>query len=168
MRSYAICISQSEAGDEESVYQAARIAGEQLKALGINFNLAPVLDINSNKNNPVIGVRSFGETAEQVSRFAAMAVKGFLDAGILCSGKHFPGHGDTDKDSHLSLPVLNVDKELLGCRELAPFSKLIHQGLPAVTIGHVIVPALESQQIPCTMSYNTVTGLLRKQCSLMD
>ena len=156
-------LAQSEAGDEESVYQAARIAGEQLKALGINFNLAPVLDINSNKNNPVIGVRSFGETAEQVSRFAAMAVKGFLDAGILCSGKHFPGHGDTDKDSHLSLPVLNVDKELLGCRELAPFSKLIHQGLPAVTIGHVIVPALESQQIPCTMSYNTVTGLLRKQ-----
>ncbi len=156
-------LAQAGAGDPEAVYQAARITGEQLKALGINFNLAPVLDINSNMDNPLIGVRSFGETSGQVIRFGEMALKGYLDAGILCSGKHFPGHGDTDKDSHLALPIVNADRKLLQERELAPFSRLIRQGLPAVTVGHVIVPALEPDSIPCTLSRKAVTGLLREE-----
>lgn len=156
-------LAQAGTGDGQAVCQAARIVGEELKALGVNFNLAPVLDINSNSANPVIGVRSFGETPEQVGRFGEMAVKGYLEAGILCSGKHFPGHGDTDQDSHLALPVVSADRELLARRELAPFASLIGKGLPAVTIGHVIVPALEPEQVPCTLSRRVVTGLLREE-----
>ncbi len=155
--------AQAETGDGQAVRRAARIVGEELKALGINFNLAPVLDINSNRDNPVIGIRSFGETAEQVIRFGEMAARGYLDAGILCSGKHFPGHGDTEEDSHLALPAVRADRELMMQRELAPFAHLIRQGLPAVTVGHMVVPALEPARIPCTMSGKVVTGLLREQ-----
>jgi beta-N-acetylhexosaminidase len=155
--------AQAGTGEEQTVRRAARIVGEELKAMGINFNLAPVLDINSNKDNPLIGVRSFGKTAEQVRRFGGMAVKGYLDAGILCSGKHFPGHGDTKEDSHLALPVVEADRELLMSRELEPFAHLIRQGLPAVTVGHMVVPALEPERLPCTMSGKVVTGLLREQ-----
>ena len=156
-------LAQAQTGDEQAVRKAARIVGEELKALGINFNLAPVLDINSNRNNPLIGVRSFGETPEQVIRFGRQAVKGYQEAGILCSGKHFPGHGDTDKDSHLDLPVVNADRTLLHNRELAPFADLIGQGIPAITVGHMVVPALEPESVPCTMSRRTGTGLLREQ-----
>lgn len=154
-------MAQGNLGDEEMVRQGARITGKQLLSLGVNFNLAPSLDINSNQQNPVIGVRSFGEGAEQVCRFASVAVQGYSQAGIMCSGKHFPGHGDTETDSHLSLPVIHGAREQLGQRELMPFKKLIKEGIPAVTIAHIRVPAMEPKDIPATMSRAIITDYLR-------
>jgi len=153
----------SEIGDPQLVYQGARTTAEELRNLGFNFNLAPVLDINSNPQNPVIGVRSYGETSQIVSTYAKMAVKGYLDGGILCSGKHFPGHGDTSIDSHLSLPLAHTSCEELNERELVPFRNLINDGIPALTIAHILVPALEPERIPCTLSKRVIQGLLREK-----
>ena len=153
----------SELGDPRLVYQGARITAEELRNLGFNFNLAPVLDINSNPQNPVIGVRSYGEDPLMVSRYAKMAVQGYLDGGILCSGKHFPGHGDTSIDSHLSLPLVHTSYEELDERELVPFRNLIRDGIPALTIAHILVPALEPEGIPCTLSKRVIQGLLREK-----
>ena len=156
-------MAQGRAGKLSSIYEGSKIVGEELKALGINFNLAPVLDINSNPRNPVIGVRSFGENAGLVSRCAAQAVRGFLDAGIMCSGKHFPGHGDTDVDSHLGLPCIDKSREELEQEELLPFCHAISLGIPAITIAHTLLPAYETEKIPCTMSKKIITGLLREK-----
>lgn len=156
-------MAQGRTSDLEHIYQGSRITGVELKALGINFNLAPVLDINSNSRNPVIGVRSFGDDAALVSKCAVQAVRGFLDAGIMCSGKHFPGHGDTDVDSHLGLPAIDKSREQLENEELQPFRKAIAAGIPAITIAHMLVPAYESEKIPCTMSRKVISGLLRDE-----
>lgn len=154
-------MAQGKLGDTEKTRQGARIVGEELLSLGVNFNLAPTLDINSNRQNPVIGVRSYGERAEEVCCFAAAAVRGYGQAGIMCTGKHFPGHGDTEADSHLSLPVIQGTREQLEQRELLPFKKLIGEGIPAVTIAHIRVPAMEPEEIPATMSQAIVTDYLR-------
>ncbi|MDR3139523.1 MAG: glycosyl hydrolase family 3, partial [Treponema sp.] len=98
------------AGDSRAVYEAARITAGELERIGVNLNLAPVLDVNSNPDNPVIGVRSFGSKPELAAALGARAVQAYADAGLLCCGKHFPGHGDTATDSHLDLP--RVDKDL--------------------------------------------------------
>ncbi len=153
-------MAQAAANDKELIYQGARITGRQLRALGVNMNLAPVLDINSNINNPVIGVRSFGETREDVVKFGESAVIGYNEEGILCSGKHFPGHGDTDVDSHLGLPAIERTMDELENRELFPFIKL-RKKLPAITIAHVVVPTLEPRRIPCTISKPVITDYLR-------
>lgn len=154
-------MAQAATGDKNLVYGGAKIIGEQLKALGINMNLAPLLDINSNPNNPVIGVRSFGETKECVCEYAKEAVKGYKEAGILCSGKHFPGHGDTEIDSHLGLPVIERSWNELENRELHPFKELIKQQIPAITIAHVVVSSMESRHIPSTVSKDIITDYLR-------
>ena len=154
-------MAQASAGDEWLVREGARITGEELLALGVNFNLAPVLDINSNPQNPVIGVRSYGEDAETVCRYAAAAAAGYKDAGILSSGKHFPGHGNTALDSHLSLPAVEGTMQELEERELVPFRYMIERGIPALTIAHIKVLAMEKEEIPCTMSHEVVTGYLR-------
>ncbi|MDU7029908.1 glycoside hydrolase family 3 protein [Robinsoniella peoriensis] len=146
-----------------SIYEGSKIVGAELKALGINFNLAPVLDVNSNPRNPVIGVRSFGNEPVLVSKCAVQAVRGYLDAGILCTGKHFPGHGDTDVDSHLGLPSVDKSREQLEREELLPFQNAIAEGIPAITIAHMLLPAFEPEKIPCTMSKKVITGLLRDQ-----
>lgn len=156
-------MAQSAAGEKELIQKGAKIAGEELLALGVNFNLAPILDINSNQQNPVIGVRSYGETAEDVYRFGSAAVRGYREAGIMCSGKHFPGHGDTAMDSHLSLPIIEGTMEELEERELLPFKRLIEEGIPAITIAHIRVPAMNTGEIPCTMSKQVVTGYLREK-----
>lgn len=145
------------------IEEGSRIVGEELKTLGINFNLAPVLDINVNRKNPVIGIRSFGEDADTVAECARYAVRGYTKAGILCSGKHFPGHGDTDTDSHLALPLLEKSMEELEKEELKPFQALIEEGIPAITISHMLVPAMTKEKVPCTMSYEVVTGYLREK-----
>lgn len=150
-------------GEWDPIYQGSKIVGEELKALGINFNLAPVLDINSNPRNPVIGVRSFGNDPALVSKCAVQAVRGYQDAGILCSGKHFPGHGDTDVDSHLGLPSVDKNREQLEREELLPFRTAIAKGIPALTIAHMLLPAYEPEKIPCTMSKKVITGLLRDE-----
>lgn len=149
------------AGDVESAYLAALYSGRELKRLGVNFNLAPVLDINSNDKNPVIGVRSFGSEEKTVSDYGCAMVRGYLDAGILCSIKHFPGHGDTAVDSHVSLPCVDKSYEELKNFELIPFQRAIEEGAAAVTLAHILFPQIERAQIPATMSAVMIQDILR-------
>lgn len=148
-------------GDVESAYLAALYSGRELKRLGVNFNLAPVLDINSNDKNPVIGVRSFGSEEKTVSDYGCAMVRGYLDAGVLCSIKHFPGHGDTAVDSHVSLPCVDKSYEELKNFELIPFQRAIEEGATAVTLAHILFPQIESTQIPATMSAAVIQDILR-------
>lgn len=144
-----------------NAYQAGKITGEQLKVLGVNFNLAPDVDINSNMDNPVIGVRSYGDDPNKVAEYSVAMTKGLLDGGVLASAKHFPGHGDTNVDSHLGLPKVNKTLvELQEC-ELVPFQAAINAGIPAITTSHIIFPELEPEDIPATMSRSIITDLLK-------
>ncbi len=150
-------------GKPENAYAAGLITGRELSAMGVNFNLAPVLDVNSNPDNPVIGVRSYGEDPQGVIRFGLQMARGLRDAGILCCAKHFPGHGDTAVDSHVGLPL--VDKsldELLAC-ELLPFQAAVDADIPAVMSTHILFPQLEPEHIPATMSRRIMTGLLKQR-----
>lgn len=156
-------MAQAKAGKPGWIRRGAFITGCQLKRWGINFNLAPVLDRNTNRNNSVIGVRSFGADAGTVCTCAKEAVLGYRKAGILCSGKHFPGHGDTDLDSHLALPVLEKSEEELESCELVPFRRMVEEKIPAITVAHVVAPAISGERVPCTMSRNAVTGYLREK-----
>jgi beta-N-acetylhexosaminidase len=138
--------------------------GEQSKRMGIHFNFAPVLDINTNPKNPVIGFRSFGEDKVNVAESASAFVKGYQSTGLLATGKHFPGHGDTDVDSHLALPTVSFSKERFNDVEFYPYKKLFSEGLASVMVAHLNVPSLEpSQNVPSSVSYNVVTNVLKKQ-----
>lgn len=149
---------------EEIAYQVALATGQELKALGINMNLAPVVDVNNNPANPVIGVRSFGEDPRQVARLGAAMVKGYHAAGILSCLKHFPGHGDTAVDSHLALPTLPFGLERLETLELVPFNSGIKAGADSVMIAHIAFPALTRRAaLPATLSPDIVKGLLREK-----
>src|SRR5712692_4703955 len=151
-------------GSEEVVYKVALATGRELKALGINMNLAPVVDINNNPANPVIGVRSFGEDPHLVARLGAAMVKGFHAAGILSCLKHFPGHGDTAVDSHLALPTIPHTFERLEAVELVPFRSGVEAGADSVMIAHISFPALTHQEaLPATVSPALVRGLLREK-----
>lgn len=129
--------------DTNSTYMVAKATAEELRALGINMNLAPVIDINNNSNNPVIGVRSFGEVAIDVANHGIYSIKGYLDAKVIPTVKHFPGHGDTDIDSHLALPTIQHSLERLENLELIPFKKTIEAGIEAVMVAHVYFPGIE-------------------------
>ncbi len=139
-----------------------RICGEELQALGINWNLAPVADVNVNPANPVIGVRSYGDEAERVAELAAAFAAGLAEAGILATAKHFPGHGDTEVDSHLGLPLIPHDLRRLEAVELLPFKRLIAEGVASVMTSHVRFPALEPEGLPATLSHRILSGLLRE------
>lgn len=142
---------------------AARTA-KRLLALGVNLDFAPVLDIHSNPRNPVIGIRSFGTSASQVTACGRAAIEGMQSVGVIPVVKHFPGHGDTSLDSHLTLPTLEVDARTLSLRELRPFEAAVNGGAPVVMVAHVAVPALEADPMtPATLSRAVVTGLLRER-----
>ncbi|MHA6533637.1 beta-N-acetylhexosaminidase [Paenibacillus sp. BAC0078] len=151
------------AGSEDGAYQAAWISGRELTALGINLNYAPVLDVNNNARNPVIGVRSFGESPEQAAEYGAAMIRGFQAAGIAATAKHFPGHGDTDVDSHLDLPTIRHDRERMDRVELLPFRRAIAEGVDAMMSAHIYFPALEQEKLPVTLSKSVLTGLLREE-----
>lgn len=151
------------AGGEQEVYRAARITARQLRSLGVNFNLAPVLDVNSNPANPVIGVRSFGDDPAQVARLAMACARGTMQEGVMVCGKHFPGHGDTAVDSHLGLPAVEKSRAQLDACELLPFRRAVEAGLPALMSSHILFPALEPDRLPATMSRRILTGLLREE-----
>lgn len=148
-------------GDAENAYRAGLLTGRELRALGVNFDLAPSVDVNSNPKNPVIGARSYGDEPETVSRYATRMIRGLLDGGVLCSAKHFPGHGDTDMDSHLALPSVDKSREELEQTELAPFRAAIAAGVPAVMTTHILFPQLEPGGVPATMSRHIMTDILR-------
>jgi beta-N-acetylhexosaminidase len=142
---------------------AARTA-RRLLALGVNLNFAPVLDINSNPENPVIGVRSFGANASQVTSSGRAAIEGMQSAGVIPVVKHFPGHGDTPLDSHVALPRVDAAAELLAFRELRPFEAAIKSGAPVVMTAHIVVPALDPDpRNTATTSRAIVTELLRER-----
>ena len=149
-------------GDEMNAYTAGKITGEILHAHGVNFDLAPVLDVNSNPHNPVIGVRSYGDDPALVGRYGLQMVRGLTAGGVLSAAKHFPGHGDTSVDSHLTLPTVRKPRAELEQMEMAPFAHIIKTGLlPAVTISHILFPAID-EQFPATISKKIVTGVLKE------
>ena len=138
--------------------------GRRLVALGINMDFAPVLDIDSNPLNPVIGIRSFGSTPSQVTACGRAAVEGYMASGVIPVVKHFPGHGDTNLDSHVTLPVVTSDEARMNLREIRPFEAAVNWGVPVVMTAHVHVPAFEPDPgCPGTISRRIVTGLLRER-----
>ncbi|MDC7233570.1 MAG: glycoside hydrolase family 3 N-terminal domain-containing protein, partial [Spirochaetales bacterium] len=141
--------------------QAYRIMASHLKQLGFNMNLAPVADINSNPLNPIVGPRSFGDNPRQVSEAVLAAARISLDAGMIPSLKHFPGHGDTAADSHHEMPLLPYSYDQLEHRELIPFIKGIEAGLPAITVAHMNVPAMDGSGLPASLSRKIITEVLR-------
>ncbi|MFF2158383.1 glycoside hydrolase family 3 N-terminal domain-containing protein [Paenibacillus chitinolyticus] len=146
------------------LYEAAKGTAEELKALGINMNFAPVVDINVNPRNPIIDVRSFGDSAELVSELGIAAMLGFQDGGIASVIKHFPGHGDTETDSHAELPVVRHSLERLRSVELVPFRRAALTGAEAVMTAHVGIPLLSGgEPVPATLSGEVLTGLLREE-----
>ena len=141
-----------------------RIANEELRLLGFNVNFAPVLDVNNNQRNPVIGVRAYGETVDEVCAYGLAALCGIQQAGIAATAKHFPGHGDTDVDSHLGLPRVPHDLTRLNAVELVPFRAAIEAGVEAIMSAHVVFPAIESDpDTPSTLSHAVLTDLLRRE-----
>jgi beta-N-acetylhexosaminidase len=151
-------------GSEQIAADVAQATGEELKALGINMNLAPDADVNNNPANPVIGVRSFGEDPQDVARLTAAAVRGYRAAGVVSTLKHFPGHGDTATDSHLDLPIIPYTLERLAAVELVPFKRGIEAGADCVMIAHLFLPALmPADGLPATVSPAIIQGLLRRQ-----
>jgi beta-N-acetylhexosaminidase len=148
----------------EAIRRYARAVGEELRAVGIHAAFAPVLDVNDNPNNPVIGRlnRSFGPTPRQVERAAIPFLEGLHDAGVMAGGKHFPGHGSTSKDSHYSLPFVVKDREELATTELPPFRQAIDAGIDLLLTAHVTYPALDPSGDPATISAPILGGLLRQ------
>lgn len=141
--------------------RVAHSIGVQLRLVGVDMNLAPVADVNSNPRNPVIGVRSFGADADRVSRHVAATVRGLQRAGVAAVAKHFPGHGDTTADSHHELPLLAADAATLTSRELAPFRAAIQAGTLGVMTSHILLPAFDAT-LPATLAPAVVSGLLRE------
>ena len=152
------------AGDDTLAFEAGRITGREARALGVHVNFAPVVDVNNNPRNPVINTRSFGEDPASVGRLASAYIRGMQSAGVMATLKHFPGHGDTDVDSHIGLPVIRHPRERLEAIELPPFKAGIAAGADAVMTGHIEMPALDpTPATPTTLSPPIVTGMLRKE-----
>lgn len=148
--------------DPAATYASAAAIGGELRRAGCTLNLAPSVDINSNPNNPVIGVRSFGDNVPLVAAHSAAWVQGLQSTGVAACAKHFPGHGDTAQDSHLTLPVVDAELAVLVERELKPFEAAIAAGTAAVMTSHILVPALDPDR-PATFSPSILQGLLREQ-----
>ncbi|MEP6494966.1 MAG: glycoside hydrolase family 3 N-terminal domain-containing protein [bacterium] len=148
-------------GRDDDAYDVARITALEGRAVGIHINFAPVVDVNNNPANPVINTRSFGEDPARVGRLSAAFVRGAQNAGQLATAKHFPGHGDTDADSHTSLPVVSASMARLESIELVPFKAAIDAGASMVMTAHIALPAIDATGVPATLSPKIITGLLR-------
>lgn len=150
--------------NDSLIYEMGREIGRHCTRIGIQVNFAPVADINNNPNNPVINYRSFGENKYKVTNKSLMYMKGMQDEFVLANAKHFPGHGDTDSDSHKSLPVINHSIERLDSLELYPFKTLINEGVASIMVAHLNIPSLDSTtNLASTLSKPIVTGLLKKK-----
>jgi len=150
--------------DKNLIHDMAAKIAEDCKRMGINWDFAPVVDVNTNPNNPIIGNRSFGSDVNNVVNSALAYSNGLQDHKILAAIKHFPGHGDTDKDSHLDLPVVSHNIDRLEKTELAPFKALMNKGIGGVMVAHLYVPSLENEKgIPASISKKIVTGLLKEK-----
>src|SRR5690606_28521039 len=150
--------------DNNLVEQMGRQLGEHCKRIGVHFNFAPDVDININPKNPIIGNRSFGEDRENVTAKSLAFMKGIQDVGVLASAKHFPGHGDTDIDSHKTLPTIGFNERRIDSIELYPYRKLIKEGLSSVMVAHLNVPSLEPNPgMPSSLSKAIITDLLKER-----
>lgn len=148
--------------NDKLIYEMGKQIAEQCKVLGIHVNFAPVIDVNNNSKNPVINNRSFGEIKEHVAKLGIAYMKGMQDQKVMACGKHFPGHGDTDMDSHLSLPAINHDFARLDSLELYPFKGLIEEGLASMMVAHLFIPSLDpTPNQASTLSSKIVNGLLK-------
>ncbi len=151
-----------EGNDADLAYRLGRATADELALAGINLNFAPVLDVNSNPQNPVIGDRSFASDPARVIQFSDRWTQGLRDGGIIPCGKHFPGHGDTDEDSHLALPIVERSLDELRATEFPPFIHACRSGIEALMTAHVLYPSLDPK-FPATLSHAIITGLLREQ-----
>ncbi|MDF7813717.1 glycoside hydrolase family 3 N-terminal domain-containing protein [Hymenobacter sp. YC55] len=149
--------------DNQLIYDMGTEVASQFKRLGMHVNFAPVVDVNNNAANPVIGFRSWGEDRQSVTEKSYLYMKGMQDANILAVAKHFPGHGDTDTDSHLALPLLRIDRKRIDTLELFPFRDLMRRGLGGMMVAHLNIPALDTTGMPSTLSKPITTGLLKQK-----
>ena len=149
--------------DPQNAYDAGFLCGKELKRCGVNFNLSPVMDVNNNPQNPIIGARSYGDAPASVARFGCEMVRGLQDAGVYACLKHFPGHGDTAVDSHLGLPCIDKSMDELRQCELIPFSEGIRAGVRGVMTTHILFPQIEKSGVPATMSRTILQGILRDE-----
>ncbi|MFC8129622.1 glycoside hydrolase family 3 protein [Streptomyces sp. NPDC057302] len=150
-------------GSRSTARKAARIAGAELRALGIRQNYAPVADVNVNPANPVIAVRSFGSDPEAVAGLVAAQVKGYQGTDIASTSKHFPGHGDTKDDSHSKLPYIHHTREQWETLDAPPFRAAVAAGIDSIMTAHIVVPALDPAEDPATLSHPILTGILREE-----
>lgn len=150
--------------DNKLIYDLGKEIGRQCQLIGVNFNFAPVCDVNTNPENPIINRRSFGQDEKNVTKKAIALMQGMQDAGILACAKHFPGHGDTKLDSHNDLPIINHKLDRLEKIELYPFKKIIDAGIKSVMVAHLQVPAIDNKEnTPATISHKIITELLKNK-----
>src|SRR5437867_1313085 len=148
--------------DTTLAYEQGRVTALEGRAVGVHMAFAPVLDVNSNPNNPVIGPRSFGEDPNLVASMGAAIIRGLQENGMLATGKHFPGHGDTEQNSHLAITIVNASRPRLDSVELVPFRRAIAAGAAAIMTFHGVMPALDTT-VPATLSPSVMRGLLRRE-----
>ena len=147
--------------NSEMAYQAGRITAEEARALGVHVNFYPVVDVNNNARNPIINIRSFGGDPLLVAQMARAYIRGSQEHGVMATAKHFPGHGDTSTDSHLELPVIDVDRARLNSIELPPFRAAVEEGVGGVMSAHIALPRIEPGNLPATLSPLMLSGVLR-------
>jgi beta-N-acetylhexosaminidase len=150
-------------GDVSLAYRTGQAMATELRAVGVNMDLAPVADLYTNLRNPIIGRRSFGSDPERTGKMLAALIRGMQAGGVLATAKHFPGHGDTDRDSHTSLPAVQYPRDELERVEFAPFRWTIAAGVESVMVAHIWYPAIDTEEIPASLSGNVVTGILRDE-----
>ena len=148
-------------GEPRYAYELGRITALEARAMGVHVPFAPVLDVNNNPENPIINIRSFGEDPAAVANLGVSLIRGLQDHGAVSTGKHFPGHGDTETDSHLALPIIRVGRDRLDAVELVPFRAAIDAGMRGIMTAHIAVPEISGETIPATLSKQVLTGLLR-------
>ena len=151
-------------GSDDLAYKLGQVLGTEARAIGVHMVFGPVLDVNSNPLNPIINTRSFGENPELVSRLARAYIRGARSEGLMSTGKHFPGHGDTDVDSHLDLPTIHADRAHLDSVDLPPFRAAVGEGIDAIMTAHIAVVGVEGADAgPATLSHGFMTGILRDE-----
>jgi len=147
---------------EDLAYQYGRVLARELSAVGVNMDMAPVLDVNTNPDNPVIGDRALSSDFRRVARLGSRFVQGMQDNGVMAVGKHFPGHGDTMEDSHLTLPKVTTDADRIKSEDLAPFRKAVAAGVGGIMMAHVLYENLDEEN-PASLSSAIIKGLLREE-----